>query len=207
MSAERYCSIKRGHSCSLSELSEECFWTPEFERPANCREHIARAESGSAPETSAEPARETAPTVVEAVRRVVRRITPSNPQVTALQDAILAAGCQLPRYGADGKWGAETEAGVRCLAARQGWSSVAQNYPLVAQRMTIPVTESNVQQVVAKQAFDTAVETATQVSTASIGPSIRVEGLPMWAHWAIGGGIAVGLVALGAFLTRERDDV
>jgi hypothetical protein len=60
----------------------------------------------------------------------------SNPtQIRALQQAILARGCTLPRYGADGAWGAETEAGARCLMERIGAASFSRQWPWAAARL------------------------------------------------------------------------
>lgn len=41
--------------------------------------------------------------------------------VRALQEMLLSLGYALPRYGADGKFGAETEAAVRAFQADAGW--------------------------------------------------------------------------------------
>ena len=60
----------------------------------------------------------------------------SNPtQIRALQQAILAQGCTLPRFGADGDWGSETEAGARCLRERIGGASFARQWPWAAARL------------------------------------------------------------------------
>jgi len=85
-----------------------------------------------------------APTQAQPRPRPARRV---DPQVQALQRAILAAGCSLPRFGADGDWGEETESGVHCLTRSIGWESVVRQFPFVAQRMSRPADSSVVQRI------------------------------------------------------------
>jgi hypothetical protein len=161
---------------------------------------------------------------------VFHGLRPTDPQITSLQRAIIAAGCTLPQYGVDGRWGSETEAGIRCLANRQSWQRVTEQFPMVAQRMTVPSeatpTTTQVAQVAqpetesitskiataVKSVFSSQPTTTTQEPTnvqyASMGPSIPMpSGLPGWVPWVAGGAGLLGLIVLGAYLTRDKDDV
>jgi hypothetical protein len=109
---------------------------------------------------------------------------------------------------------------------------VAQQFPLVAQRMTIPAettpTATQVAQTgpVQEESIPSKIATAVksvfsptttvssiskqspQVQSASIGPSVPIpSGLPGWFPWVAGGVGLLGLIVLGAYLTRDKDDV
>jgi hypothetical protein len=101
---------------------------------------------------------------------------------------------------------------------------------MVAQRMTVPSeatpTTTQVAQVAqpetesitskiataVKSVFSSQPTTTTQEPTnvqyASMGPSIPMpSGLPGWVPWVAGGAGLLGLIVLGAYLTRDKDDV
>jgi len=95
--------------------------------------------------------------------------------VASLQAAIIENGCSLPAHGQDGRWGPETEAGVRCLAERRGWGFVTQSWSWVPQRMSVP-------------------EDALQPE----GYGAR------WYSWAAAAVSFVAIVAIGSYMTRGK---
>jgi len=63
---------------------------------------------------------------------------PERSKVREQQQAIVAAGCQLPRYGADGLWGGETAQGAQCLIERDGWDAVSSRFNVVQELVQPP---------------------------------------------------------------------
>lgn len=102
----------------------------------------------------------------------------SGGNVLSLQKAILESDCQLPRFGADGEWGTETEAGVRCLVQNRGQHFVLQSWPWVESRMTFPTAQQNGHQ--------------------------ETEPVPWWFSWAAAGVGLVSIIAVGSILTRGK---
>jgi len=225
-----YCRMDTGATCSADEIATTCYMLPEAHRHPSCARHLASLDPGASvdPEAWRQELEESSSWLeegVETVQSVVHRLRPRDSQVEALQRAITAAGCTLPQYGVDGRWGSETEAGVRCLAAQQSWQQVAQQFPLVAQRMTVPSEAAPTQ--VAQQTQTTeptsisskiaaAVKSVfspmptapqpAQVQTAAMLPSIPMpSGLPSWVPWAAGGFGLLGLIVLGAYLTGRKE--
>ena len=100
----------------------------------------------------------------------------SGGNVLSLQRAILENGCQLPRFGADGRWGSETEAGVRWMVGSRGRQFVLQSWPWIEGRMSLPVATTH-------------------------GSD---EPVPWWFSWAAAGVGLVSIIAIGSILTRGK---
>jgi hypothetical protein len=64
--------------------------------------------------------------------------TASRDQVRQLQQTMMNAGCPMPRYGADGRWGSETANALQCYAAIVGWDSISRRFPWAAVRSGQP---------------------------------------------------------------------
>lgn len=223
LTPEDLCRREQGRSCTEEELRQQCFFTPTNLRNDRCffymdemsSEDIAASNAGPEVDTSAlqraaGAVAEYRERVADAAESVVRTLRPVDPQVQALQRTILSSGCTLPRYGADGRWGTETAAGLQCLAGQQGWSSLLQQYPWVAQRVTVPsqavatAKPAATAPVTITQSTPTPGATTTSVQQASIFPSLTIPGVPSWALWAFGGLGLLSIIALGAYLTRGR---
>jgi len=208
--------------CSAEQLRQQCFFTPQNLRNNRCFFYMemtpADADASNAgPETDTSALQRAAGAVsgyrervANAAESVVRTLRPVDADVQRIQNSIIAAGCALPRYGADGRWGTETETGVRCLAQRQGWNTVMMQYPWLAQRIQVPA-----QQV----AQDTSKPTRGMVASitpiapavapgsfqaAAMFPSFGISGLPSWAPWAIAGAGLFSVMALGFYIARSR---
>jgi hypothetical protein len=69
--------------------------------------------------------------------------TASSSQVRQLQQTMLNAGCSLPRFGADGRWGSETASALQCYAGLVGWASISRRFPWAAARVGQRTTPSN----------------------------------------------------------------
>jgi hypothetical protein len=219
LTPEELCRIENGgRECTEEQLRQQCFMTPANLRHNRCFFYMdnmtpdeAQA-SNAGPEVDASLQQATGTiaqyreSVVEAAANIVRTLRPADPQVQALQQTMISAGCSLPRYGADGRWGAETEAALQCLVARQSWSGVLQQYPWVAQRVTVPTqTVASAKPAVTAPAVITPAEPSTSTTqTASIFPSLTIPGLPAWATWVAAGLGLVSIIAIGAYLTRGR---
>lgn len=234
--AAEACRVDSGGApCSNFEVATYCNVMSPPNIPGDCDYYLTFAEALSPEEMNRLPA-PTAEEIVEAEglltrfaenvaaagRRIARTVLPPDPQVEAVQNAVIAAGCTLPRYGVDGRWGDETEAGVRCLAARQSWQQVVQQFPTVAQRMTVPSGPPPV--TTTPTTFPTGVATVVKpsfsplpvppsvaqqpprVQTASMGPSIPTTGLPSWVPWAAAGFGLLGIIVLGAYMTRKKEE-
>jgi hypothetical protein len=218
---EDQCRREQGHACTEEELRQQCFFTPDDLRNDRCffhMENMTRAEveaSNAGPIVESSPLQQAAGAVAEyrnrvadAAENIVRTLRPVDSNVQAVQNAVLAAGCILPRYGADGRWGTETESGVRCLAERQSWNTVISQYPWIAQRIQVPTqqvaeTDGKPAGAVASitQVLPAVSTPTTSVSAASIFPSL---GLPTWAPWAILGVGFFSIFTFGLYLARKR---
>lgn len=215
---EELCRIENNNrDCTNEQLGQQCFMTPANLRHNRCflymnnmtTEEAQASNAGPEVDSSLQQASGTIAQyrdrVAEAAKNIVRTLRPVDPQVQALQQTMISSGCSLPRYGADGRWGTETESGLQCLAGRQGWPSVLQQYPWVAQRVTVPTqaVASAKPSGGASTVGITQVPTST-TQTASILPSLVIPGLPAWATWVAAGLGLVSIIALGAYLTRGR---
>lgn len=225
---EDQCRREHGRTCTEEELRQQCYFTPSDLRNDRCffhmdnmtQDEVNASNSGPVVEQSAlEQATGTIAgyreRVADAAENIVRILRPVDANVQAVQNAILAANCTLPRYGADGRWGSETEAGVRCLAQRQGWNTVMMQYPWLSQRIQVPVqqvTESgdvatakpNGGVVASVAQILPAVSTPTTTNTASILPSLAITGLPSWAPLAIAGVGFFSIFTIGVYLAGRR---
>ena len=210
--------------CSVEQLRQQCFFTPQNLRNSRCASYMEMTPadgqaSGAGPETGASALQRAAGAVAgyrervaQAAEDVVRSVRPVDANVQAIQRAVLAGGCVLPRYGADGRWGSETEAGVRCLAQQQGWNTVMMQYPWLAQRIQVPAQQvadassttkpSGVVTSIAQ--ILPAVSPPTSINTASIFSSLGIGSLPSWAPWAIAGAGFLSVMALGFYIARKR---
>ena len=209
-----------GRDCTEEQLRQQCFMTPRNLRHNRCffymdmtGEDAQASNAGPEVDPSLRQAAGAVPAyrerVAQAAESIVRTLRPVDSQVQALQQAMISAGCSLPRYGADGRWGTETSTALQCLVSRRGWPNVLQQYPWVAQRVTVPDQAV----AAAKPAASTAptivvtqapAPTATRTQTASILPSLTIPGLPSWATWVAAGVGLISIIALGAVLTRGR---
>jgi len=70
---------------------------------------------------------------------------PERSKIRELQQAIVAAGCQLPRFGVDGLWGSETAQGAQFLIERDGWDSVSSRFNVLQGLVHPPSTDGEVQ--------------------------------------------------------------
>lgn len=102
----------------------------------------------------------------------------SEGNVLSLQNVILENSCQLPRFGADGNWGAETEAGVRCLVGQRGRGFVVQNWPWVEGEMAFAQAQTREQH--------------------------QGDPVPWWFSWAAAGVGFISIVTVGSILTRGK---
>ena len=228
LTPEDQCRRETGHTCTEEELRQQCFFTPADLRNDRCffhmdnmtQDEVNASNTGPVVEQSAlERAAGTIAgyrnRVADAAENIVRTLRPVDADVQAVQNAILAANCTLPRYGADGRWGSETEAGVQCLAQSRGWNTVMTQYPWLAQRMQVPaqqVAEADVPAtakpnggaVASVTQILPAVSTPQTTNTASIFPSFWITGLPAWAPWAIVGVGFVSIFILGVYLAKRR---
>jgi len=231
LTPEELCSREHsGRQCTEAELRQQCFMTPQQLRHNRCffyldemsGEEITASNAGPASEYDASILQRAAGTVAgyrqrvaDAAENVVRTLRPVDANVQTLQRAVIEGGCALSRYGADGRWGSETETGVRCLAERQGWSSVLQRWPWVAQRFTVPSEQAVPSAVAAVTPMPKPSEAATmapviiqqtqpEAQTASIFPSFSIAGLPSWVPWTVAGVGLFSFIALGMYLTRDR---
>lgn len=211
---EAQCARENRRVCSEQEVREQCFLTPQDLRSTGCISYLGNMTAAEIEAIQGGPAVDTSlrrattgviaqyrERVAEAAENLVRKLREVDPNVQALQRSIIAAGCPLARYGADGRWGSETEAGVRCLAQSHGWVSIVQQWPWISQRIQVPAgqagpTTTDVAKAPAAQ--------ASEVQTASIGPSFDIFGLPPWASWTVAGLGLASIIALGAYLTRNR---
>lgn len=220
---EELCSREHsGRECTSEELRQQCFFTPQNLRHNRCFFYMemtpADADASNAgPETDPSALQAAAGTiagyrerVAEAAENVVRALRPVDAGVQALQNSVLASGCVLPRYGADGRWGSETEAGVRCLAQRQSWNAVVSQYPWLAQRIEVPAQQVAQDTSKPNSGSVTSVVQIAPVVTpasprvASMFPSFSAGGLPGWAPWAFVGAGLLSVMALGFYLARNR---
>lgn len=219
-----YCRMERGAACTAEEIAETCFLLPASERHPACARHLMSVDPEAAAQTTAsqdawEQDREDASSWfeegLETIQSITHRLRPSDSQVEAVQRAVIAAGCTLPQFGADGRWGNETEAGVRCLAAQQSWQQVVQQFPLVAQRMTVPSedpamppthTPSIPSKIAAavKSAFSPTKPSSVSTQPMQVQTTSSIttpSGFPGWVPWAAGGFGIFGLIVLGAYIT------
>lgn len=232
LTPEELCSREHnGRQCSEEELRQQCFMTPQQLRHNRCFFYLDQMSPEEVNASNAGPTygydasilqraagtvaryRETVATAAENIARTLR---PVDQNVQALQRAVISGGCSLSRYGADGRWGPETETGVRCLAERQGWGTVLQRWPWIAQRFTVPSEQAvpTGTQVAAvtpmpkpSEALTTApvvTEMQPAVQTASIFPSFSIAGLPSWVPWTLVGLGLFSFMALGMYLTRDK---
>lgn len=232
LTPEELCSREHsGRQCTEEELRQQCFMTPQQLRHNRCffyldqmsSEEITASNAGptygydaSVLQRAAGTVSRYRQTVAEAAENVVRTLRAADTNVQALQRAVIAGGCSLSRYGADGRWGPETETGVRCLAERQGWHTVLQQWPWIAQRFTVPSEQAvpTRTQVAAGTALPKpseaptiapiVTETQPSIQTASMFPSFRIAGLPSWAPWTLVGLGLFSFMALGMYLTRNK---
>jgi hypothetical protein len=222
LTPEELCRLENGgRNCTDEQLRQQCFMTPDNLRHNRCffyMDNMTTEEaqaSNAGPEVDPSLRRATGAVaqyrerVAQATENIVRTLRPTDPQVQALQQTMISAGCSLPRYGADGRWGTETETALQCLVGRQGWTGVLQQYPWIAQRVTVPTQAvasakpaGAASTIVVSQAPAPAGTSAVQ--TASILPALTIPGLPPWATWVVAGVGLVSLIALGAYLTRGR---
>lgn len=220
LTPEDLCFRENGNrECTADELRQQCFLTPQNLRNSRCSAYMDMTAadtqaSGAGPETGASALQRASGTVAgyrervaDAAESVVRTLRPVDQQVQALQQAMISAGCSLPRYGADGRWGTETTTALQCLVARQSWSAVLQQYPWIAQRVTVPdqaVASAKPTTGAAPVLVSLAPTVTPTTQTASIFPSFTIPGLPSWATWVAAGLGLVSIIALGAYFTRGR---
>ncbi len=219
LTPEELCRLENGgRECTEAQLRQQCFMTPSNLRHNRCFFYMDNMSADEAEASNAGP--EVDPSlqqatgaiaqyrdrVAEAATNIVRTLRPVDQQVQALQQTMISAGCSLPRYGADGRWGTETETGLQCLAGRQGWSTLLQQYPWVAQRVTVPTqaVASAKPTATAPIVISQAPVTTSTTQTASIFPSLTIPGLPSWATWVAAGLGLVSIIAIGAYFTRGR---
>jgi hypothetical protein len=226
LTPEDLCFRENGNrECTEAQLRQQCFMTPANLRHNRCffyMDNMSAEEaqaSNAGPETGASALQRAAGVVAgyrervaQAAEDVVRSVRPVDANVQAIQRAVLAGGCVLPRYGADGRWGGETETGVRCLAQRQGWNTVMMQYPWLAQRIQVPAQQVADASSTAKPSgvvasitqILPAVSAPTPISAASIFSSFGIGGVPSWAPWAIAGAGLLSVMALGFYIARSR---
>jgi hypothetical protein len=148
----------------------------------------------------------------------------NNQNITALQNFIIQQGCSVGSTGADGVYGPNTAAGLRCAIERSSYVNVASRFPFITTLMATPTGQprpdsftfnpgssgKTPEQVVSSGGGGGAVAT----NTGSTREDIQVDrqqrqqqagvigGLPWWG-WALiaAGGVGllgvIGLVALG----------
>ena len=106
-----------------------------------------------------------------------------DPRVVSLQTAAIESGCQLPGHGVDGTWGPETAQATECLAVRQGWPYVIENWPWIPNR-----PQDEVQ---------------PQILTSGVSPETSQR------EWLLSWGAAlfsmVAIIAMGSWLTEYAE--
>jgi hypothetical protein len=126
-------------------------------------------------------------------------------RVQVLQQAILVAGCPLPRYGADGKWGAETKAGVECLSERYpgGMASITGKFPwittLMARRIPTPTPTPAVTPIITP----TPTPGAAPAALPDISP---LPAAPIYDQWWFLPvvGVTIGVVGLVGYMQYKK---
>lgn len=124
----------------------------------------------------------------------------SGTHVRTLQNAMIAAGCTLPRYGADGIWGSETQmAFTSCFAPRVGGLEAAYaQYPFARDLMGQTSTGGTARQ-------PTGGATRTPSGTTPPPPIeagfFSVSNPWMWVVITVG---FVGIAGVGYFVTRPK---
>jgi hypothetical protein len=111
---------------------------------------------------------------------------------------MMNAGCPMPRYGADGRWGTETANALQCYAAIVGWDSVSRNYPWAAARAGRPTTGGGGS--VATTGGEAAAPPITQ---AGVFPFAMPGVLGEWWFWVAA--LGIGGLGIAGYLQYKKN--
>lgn len=118
---------------------------------------------------------------------------PERSKVRELQQAIVAAGCNLPQYGVDGLWGSETARGVQCLIDRDGWSAVSSRFNVVQGLVQPPSNSGGAQ--------EPRVVGSTRLITQQ-----SYDGLGTWGYVGIGAAMLVLGFAVAQMMKKDEGE-
>lgn len=121
----------------------------------------------------------------------------SRSQVTALQQAIQAAGCNPGPI--DGRWGPRTEAGLQCFVASAGIASVSRRFPWAMARIGTATTGGGGTSVQPREEDREEPEHAGGLPFRLPGP------LGEWWFWVAAAGV-VGLGVVGYTQLKKDED-
>lgn len=119
---------------------------------------------------------------------------PERSKVRELQQAIVSAGCQLPRFGVDGLWGSETAQGVQCLIERDGWDAVSSRFNVV-QGLVQPPSNGGLPQT-----------SRIVGSTRLITQQPSGEGLGVWGYLGVGAAALIFGFAVSQMIKKGEDE-
>jgi len=118
---------------------------------------------------------------------------PERSKVRELQQAIVAAGCDLPQYGVDGLWGSETARGAQCLIERDGWEAVSSRFNVVQGLVQPPSNGDGVQ--------NSRIVGSTRLITQQ-----SYDGLGVWGYVGVGAAMLVLGFAIAQMVKKDDSD-
>jgi hypothetical protein len=125
-------------------------------------------------------------------------MTASSAQVRELQQTMMNSGCQLPRFGADGRWGSETASALQCYAGLVGWASIARRFPWAAARVGQTTTRRNGGAVAVTNGNGAPVE----IARAGVFPFELTGVMREWWFWAAI--VGIGGLGIAGYLQMKK---